>query len=175
MKVYMVIEQSYPGYYIRRVFLDKDKAEQYAKIADRHPDTLSASQGKVVLEEQTISDFDKIEIKQFFKCRYMEIKKPNKKASAHFCGEVWIINDLDDDVSQKIDYAQYKCARCGTWENIITRTLKLQPVITQPDYNEEELDNKYRKICRDLMTLIKQHESRGWTEKMINEWLNRQH
>lgn len=168
MKVYIVTESHYPGIYIRHVFLDKEKAEQYAKIADRELE----SEG-VMVKEYTVSDFDEIKVQTLLECMCRVIKNCNGTESIDFKWRITTINSLDHDLSINREYTW--CCFYGRDEKrrspYTICDLEMQRIIPQPNYNENQLEDKYRKICQDLIAQIEYYKSQGWTDDMVNEWL----
>jgi hypothetical protein len=57
------------------------------------------------------------------------------------------------------------------WYPSGTKELDISRVI-YGDFDEDEIKEKYKKVCHDLMAQIESLvEIEGWTEQMIDEWL----
>ncbi len=88
MKVYIVTQGDYSDYSIRKVFLDKEKAEKYAKY-------ISTKYDEAYVEEYDTYDENFITKKHYIKCKlffYIE-----------YCNKVRVISD-DDDWRNEVKY-----------------------------------------------------------------------
>jgi len=144
MKVYIVTDGSYSDYHIERVFLEKEKAEHFSELID----------GDV--GEYETDDDKQFEDYNVIRCWY------------NFIGE--FTSYFTNIVGQK--YALNKTA-FSIFKNTSMNNLYLQRVVPN-DSNEEDMTNKYKKVCYDIFAEIKYHkEVDGWSDKMIQEWVER--
>jgi hypothetical protein len=154
MKIYIVTAGEYSDYHIVRVFLDKEKAERYISLCGNHYD-------EPVIEEYETDDDSIIEEINFIRAEFIKTKNESKVNI-----QIKKSNTLDDN-EEKIN---------GNWfwyyETLNQKQLIIERVLKN-GYDEKRLKEKYKKVCYDLMTKIESLiEIEGWTNKMIQEWLN---
>ena len=144
MKVYIVTSGIYSDYCINRVYIDKNKANEYAEwLANDH----------VTVEEYDISDDDAIE-KQY-KIR-IELKwYPNKEEK--LIARSW--KDCESDYNYNY-YSNYS----GIWEElIVVRT------VNADNYSEQYWKDKLTKFIYDLKAYVNQLKAEGFNEKFIKD------
>jgi hypothetical protein len=148
MKVYIVTAGSYSDYHIKRIFLDKSKAEHYAKgVYDVNE-----------IEEYEIED----RIPELFTIISATLSSDND-----YYFTVTTDNILDVPNPESKIRSEYR----GNYTN----RLWIQRIILKPKlYGDEilKLNQKYKKICLDLKAKIESLiQIEGWTEEMIRKWL----
>lgn len=143
MKVYIVTSGTYSDYMIRKIFLDKDKAEEYRKWL---PDSND-------IEEYDTSDDDTIE-KQY-KVR-IELKwYPNKKEK--LIARSW--KDCESDYNYNW-YSNYS----DIWEElVVVRT------VNSDNYDEQYYKDKFTKHIYDLKAYVEYLKIEGFDEKQIKD------
>ena len=143
MKVYVVTSGIYSDYMIQKIFLDKDKAEEYKKWL---PDSND-------VEEYDTSDDDTIE-KQY-KVR-IELKwYPNKKEK--LTARSW--KDCESDYNYNY-YSNY----FDIWEElVVTRT------VSEENFDEEFWKDKLTKHIYDLKAYVEYLKIEGFDEKQIRD------
>ena len=143
MKVYVVTSGIYSDYCIQKIFLDKDKAEEYRKWL---PDSND-------VEEYDTSDDDTIE-KQY-KVR-IELKwYPNKKEK--LTARSW--KDCESDYNYNY-YSNY----FDIWEElVVTRT------VNSDNYDEQYYKDKLTKHIYDLKAYVEHLKIEGFDEKQIRD------
>lgn len=157
--IYIVTDGDYSEYIIKKVFLDKEKAEKYAKLS-------TDGYYQCEVEEWDTSDDKLIDEITYI---YVEYKK-EKRISFNI--EFVKTNTLDDKKGE-IDYTDFSYMDYSSiYDEIrIYKELTLRREITG-NYDEENLKKKYKKVCHDVMAKIESlMELEGWTEEMIQEWL----
>lgn len=141
MKVYIVTSGEYSDYMIRKVFLDKDKAEKYKEWLPNSND----------VEEYDTSDDDVIE-KQY-KIR-IDIKwYPNKKEK--LIARSWKDCESDWNFNLYHDYSDM-----GE-ELVVVRT------VNSDNYYEQYWKDKFTKYTYDLRAYVNQLKAEGFNEKQI--------
>lgn len=149
MKVYVVTSGSYSDYSINRVFLDKEKAEKYVDMC----------------EDSEIEEYETDDDKEINEIKYVRIYygvEPNQLPKYQF--HLIKTNTLDKS-EENIKHTSYFCYSSNR------ESLSICRIIKQLNYNEEDLKNKYEKVCQDLYAQIKYQKSQGWDRDMINKWL----
>lgn len=143
MKVYVVTSGIYSGYMIRKIFLNKDKAEEYKKWL---PDSND-------IEEYDTSDDDVID-KQY-KIRVDLKWYPNKKEN--LIARSW------KDCESNFDYNYYSNYD-GIWEQLaVVRT------VNADDYSEQYYKDKFTKHIYDLKAYVEYLKTEGFDEKYIRD------
>lgn len=143
MKVYVVTSGTYSDYMIRKIFLDKDKAEKYKEWL---PDSND-------IEEYDISDDDTIE-KQY-KVRIDLKWYPNKKEK--LIARSW--KDCESDYNYNY-YSNYD----DIWEELaVVRT------VNADDYSEQYYKDKLTKHIYDLKAYVEYLKTEGCNEKQIED------
>lgn len=143
MKVYIVTSGTYSDYMIRKIFLDKDKAEKYKEWL---PDSND-------VEEYNISDDDDIE-KQY-KIRIELTWYPNKKEN--LIARSW--KDCESDYNYNY-YSNYS----DIWEElVVVRT------VNADNYSEQYWKDKLTKFIYDLRAYVNQLKAEGFNEKFIKD------
>lgn len=144
MRVYVVTSGTYSDYMIERVFLDKDKAEEYREWLPG---------GDNYVEEYDTSDDDSIQ-KQY-KIRICLRWYPNKKED--LITKSW--KDCESSYNYN-DYSNYG----DIWEElVIIRTVNVD------NYDEQHWIDKLTKQAYDLKTQIEYLKSEGFDRRHINE------
>ena len=144
MKVYVVTSGIYSDYRIERVFLDKNKASEYAEwLRDNH----------VTVEEYDTSDDDTI--KKQYKVR-IELKwYPNKKEN--LIARSW--KDCESDYNYNC-YMNYS----DIWEElVVTRT------VNADNYDEQYWKDKLTKYIYDLKAYVEYLKTEGCDNKQIKD------
>ena len=143
MKVYVVTSGTYSDYMIRKIFLDKDKAEEYRKWL---PDSND-------IEEYDTSDDDVID-KQY-KIRVDLKWYPNKKEN--LIARSW--KDCESDTNYNY-YSNYN----DIWEKlIVVRT------VNADDYSEQYCKDKLTKHIYDLKAYVEYLKTEGCDKKQIRD------
>jgi hypothetical protein len=169
MKIYVITSGCYSDYCIEKIFTNKYKAEEYVQIASKSNDYLNS------VSEWETSDFDSIQEYQYVD---ITLKRYLNGNEIDFDFEINIGNTLDNP---NIDNTKYYYNNGIEWITITRKIdIKCDPDFVydnSTDYDEYEkemyknefsLINKYRKVCRDILTEIKSlRENEGWTDKMI--------
>lgn len=143
MKVYVVTSGEYSDYMINKIFLDKDKAEEYRKWL---PDSND-------VEEYDTSDEDVIN-KQYR--IWVDLKwYPNKKENLTARSR----KDCETDYNYNF-YYDYD----GTWEElVVTRT------VSGENFDEEFWKDKLAKYIYDLKAYVEYLKVEGFDEKRIRD------
>ena len=143
MKVYVVTSGEYSDYMINKIFLDKDKAEEYRKWL---PDSND-------VEEYDTSDEDVIN-KQYR--IWVDLKwYPNKKENLTARSR----KDCETDYKYNF-YYDYD----GTWEElVVTRT------VSGENFDEEFWKDKLAKYIYDLKAYVEYLKVEGFDEKRIRD------
>ena len=146
MKVYIVTSGIYSDYRIERVFLDKNKASEYAEWS---------GSDHVTVEEYDTSDDDAVE-KQY-KIRIVLKWYPNKE-------EKLIATSLKDCESN-YNYNHYINFHYGDiWEELtVVRT------VNADNYDEQYWKDKLTKFTYDLRAYVNQLKAEGFNEKFIKD------
>jgi len=154
MKVYIITSGSYSDYTIRRVFLDKTKAEKWVSYNSQ-------------FEVNIIEEFDSSDETIFHSVTKVLtwISRFNGKITKGCFIEHMSSDELTEnpDTRYRIDPTAYE----------VDNELAIVRILSDNKLSEEELEKKYTKICYDLLGQIDNlilNES--WTIKMINAWLN---
>ena len=143
MKVYVVTSGTYSDYMIRKIFLDKDKAEEYRKWLPDGND----------VEEYNTSDDDTIEKK--YKIRIDLKWYPNKEEK--LIARSW--KDCESDYNYNY-YSNYS----DIWEELaVVRT------VNADNYDEQHWKDKLTKFIYDLRAYVNQLKSEGFNEKFIKD------
>lgn len=143
MKVYVVTSGEYSGYMINKIFLDKDKAEEYKKWL---PDSND-------IEEYDTSDKDVID--KSYQVRIELRWYPNKKEK--LIARAW--KDCESDSKYNF-YANYG----DTWEELdVVRT------VSGENFDEEFWKDKLTKYIYDLKAYVEYLKVEGFDEKQIRE------
>jgi len=144
MKVYIVTSGTYSDYMIRKVFLDKDKAEEYKKWI---PDSND-------IEEYDTSDDDVID-KQY-KIRVDLKWYPNKK-------ENLIVRSWKDCESD-CNYNYY-----SDYNDIWGEELAVVRTVNSDNYDEQYYKDKLTKYIYDLKAYVEYLKIEGFDEKQIKD------
>ena len=143
MKVYIVTSGTYSDYMIRKIFLDKDKAEEYRKWL---PDSND-------VEEYDTSDDDTIEKK--YKVRVVLKWYPNKKEE--LIARSWKDCESDYNYNYYDNYGNF-------WEELaVVRT------VNGDNYDEQYWKDKLTKFIYDLKAYVNQLKAEGFNEKFIKD------
>lgn len=143
MKVYVVTSGIYSDYCIQKIFLDKDKAEEYRKWL---PDSND-------VEEYDTSDDDIIE-KQY-KVQIDLKWYPNKKEK--LTARSW--KDCESDYNYNY-YSNYS----DIWEELsVIRT------VNSDNYDEQYCKDKLTKYIYDLKAYVEYLKIEGFDEKQIRD------
>lgn len=141
MKVYIVTSGTYSDYMIRKIFLDKDKAEKYKEWL---PDSND-------IEEYDTSDDDVID-KQY-KIRVNLKWYPNKKEN--LIVRSWKDCESDYNYNYYTNYADI-------WEELlVVRT------VNADNYSEQFWKDKLTKHIYDLKAYVEYFKTEGFDEKQI--------
>lgn len=149
MKVYIVTQGCYSDYHIEKVFLDRQKAEEYVKY-------------------YTASAYDDLQIEEYENSNEMVIT-PMYYANIEY-------NILTDEYSFKIELSNSEdmrhknktdlsFGRSGYNAPISAPIIKLFREVSSN--NDDIAYNKYLKVCRDLSTQIKYLASEGLSQNEI--------
>lgn len=149
MRVYIVTAGSYSDYHIKRVFAEEEKAKAYLRFC---PD------GEI---EEYETD-DKIE--------FVPFRVASMQYTIYYFGDVdFSLNTYwknEQESSKEIEEFAYYYDDPGRYKRLCIRR-----VITS-DKEDYELEEKYRRVCEDLMAQIQSLiETEGWTSEMVDEWL----
>lgn len=143
MKVYIVTSGTYSDYMIQKIFLDKDKAEEYRKWL---PDSND-------VEEYDTSDDDTIDKK--YKVRVVLKWYPNKEEK--LIARSW--KDCESDYNYNY-YSNYS----DIWEELaVVRT------VNADNYSEQYWKDKLTKFIYDLRAYVNQLKAEGFNEKFIKD------
>ena len=143
MKVYVVTSGTYSDYMIRKIFLNKDKAEEYKKWL---PDSND-------IEEYDTSDDDVID-KQY-EIRVNLKWYPNKEEK--LIARSW--KDCESDYNYNY-YSNYS----DIWEELtVTRT------VNADNYDEQYCKDKLTKHIYDLKAYVEYLKTEGFNEKQIRD------
>ena len=143
MKVYVVTSGTYSDYMIRKIFLDKDKAEEYKEWI---PDSND-------IEEYDTSDEDIID--KSYQVR-IDLKWYPSKEEKLFA-RAW------KTCEATFNYNYYSSYR-GEWEELaVTRT------VSGENFNEEFWKNKLTKYIYDLKAYVEYLKMEGFDEKYIRD------
>jgi hypothetical protein len=162
MKVYVVTSGSYSDYSIKKIFLDKEKAERYIDIKEKEG-CLDING----LEIYETSDDNLIELKKYIYVQFIIYSN----GETQYIFEIINTNTLDNPCIDDYPYI-YSYYHYIDWCN--EYIINIHRPLTQENYDEEKLYNKYKKVCEDIWAMIKYNLSEGWDEKMINKWLKEQ-
>ena len=147
MKVYVVTSGIYSDYMIRKIFLNKDKAEEYRKWL---PDSND-------IEEYDTSDDDIIEKK--YKIRIDLKWYPNKEEK--LIARSWEDCESNGDYNYYSNYSNYYS---DMWEElVVVRT------VNADNYDEQYWKDKLTKFIYDLRAYVNQLKSEGYNEKFIKD------
>ena len=161
MKVYIVTSGEHNDYSIEKVFLDKEKAEEYKRLTNN-----SWGSEEKEIEEWEVSDdkieIGKYEIKKFINVTYrLDENKDDEEFSVRIMQDNTLNSpDINDYPYNYSEYCYYD------WSNV-------HEVAIHRLYNNENIDKlkeKYLKICRDYVTKIKHiHDVEGMDYKDISK------
>jgi hypothetical protein len=185
MKVYIITSGEYSDYHIERVFLNKEKAEQYVKLVNN-----DSSWNEVGIEELESSDDEIIAEIKYIHAKYIVTLKENKninnekiiklqnmiKDKATTQGEKEnasrLIQKIKDsnNIIEQFNY-DFKIKTSNTLDdkeenlkytsysefnyNKIEKRICIQRVVHGEVINKEKLKQKYLKVCQDLYIKIK--------------------
>lgn len=145
MKVYIITSGIYSDYRINRVFLDKNKANEYAEwLNDDH----------VTVEEYDTSDNDYINKQYHVRVTLKWYKNKKEKLSTNS------YRDCESDYNYNF-YTNYG----GNYgeELVLTRT------VNGENFDEHYWEDKLTKYAYDLKAQIEYLKSEGFDEKSIQE------
>lgn len=155
MKLYIVTCGDYSEYRIRKVYLDKNKAEQYAKaIAKDYP----------FINEWETSDDEKETIRPI----YYVCAKYTKE------GEYDKHIDIEIDQTNTAEDSEegIRINHVGVSHDKNKIEVMVQTVISE-NSDEEKIKAKYTKVLYDLMSKIESLiKIEQWTGEMVESWLN---
>ena len=157
VKVYIVTSGSYSDYSIEKVFLDEEKAEKYANCFDT-----TYYMDSVRVEVHETSDDEEINEITYVTANYR--KYSQEWRSSEVTVNILKSNTIDDTVEDLTSNWFYK----STYGYELT----IKRVISNENYDEDVIKNKYKKVLEDMMYQIEYLISTGWTEQMIQESLN---
>lgn len=143
-KAYLVAAGSYSDFRIIRVFLDEELAEEYVSMMGK--------------SDSHILEYD-IETDVPEPVRYCFASLNMHTDSYRF--EVITDNTWDCDPDE-YTYTKYSPG---------AKRISLKRLIHSKTFNEQELHDKYEKVCHDIHAQIKHHEAMGWTDDMIMDWV----
>ena len=149
MKIYVVTSGSYSDYHIEQVFLDRKKAELYCKW----------HYNSEIEEFETHDDMLDGELKSKDKYMFVRYTLTNE----NFQEKERIYTELRLDTYDHMKNNTGYNTTLGNGHQII-----LNRKISIAD-DENELKERYLKVCRDLMSEIKQMYVDGFTNKQIEE------
>ena len=155
-KVYVVSGGSYSDYHIKRIFLNKEKAEAYIKVCD---------DGDLnELEEYELSD-DEIFIPAYcIKITYYLNGMPYYSNQDIYDFKIVTTNTTDTKLECQ-NYTWYYNYGSSEYLTII------RPIYSN-NFDETQLKEKYKKVCEDLKVQIESLKKlEGWDKDMISEWL----
>ena len=148
MKIYIVTSGSYSDYGIEKVFIDKQKAEEYAEWLEDSND---------VEEYETDDDVS------FEKLHNIHVQmKVYDNGKEDLSYRVYKTIDKCNSYTYMSDYHKYG----GDYIDIT-----LSRYISNENFNEEFYENKYTKAMYDILAIIKDHLANGYNEQEINEIL----
>lgn len=143
---------SYSDYGIRRVFLDKKKAEKYAKLSSNNYESY-------IVETYNTSDESIIH----------EITYVDVVYTKWSDGEVDF--DLDINVVNNLDYSEEEINNTYIWISDGYQSIEIKRVINN-NYDEDEIENRYRNVTYDLIAQLESLKKlEGWTEEMVENYL----
>lgn len=149
MRVYIVTSGSYSDYHIVRVFVDEEKAKAYLRFC---PD------GEIE-EYETDDDIEFVPFR-VASMRY-DVYYPG---GASFSINTYWKNEQESNKETE-EYAYYY-DDLGRYKRLCMRR------VINSDKEDFELEEKYRRVCEDLMAQIQSLiETEGWTSEMVDEWL----
>jgi hypothetical protein len=158
MKLYICSSGSYSDYRIEAIFVNKEKAEEYTSLLKCDND----------IEEFETEDENwinkKHECKYYLKIEYTyntRINKDNIEISKDWQTTYYYDFDENDFLSTR------KHIRNCSWSNEFE--IMLYYPCNKDVTIDEELKNKYLKICRDYLTQAKQLLSEGHSEYDLDE------
>ena len=143
MKVYIVTSGEYSDYMIRKVFLDKDKAEKYKEWLPKSND----------VEEYDTSDDDIIN--KSYKIRIDLKWYPNKEEK--LIARSWKDCESDYNFNLYHDYSDM-----GE-ELVVGRT------VNADNYSEQYWKDKFTKYIYDLRAYVNQLKAEGFNEEFIRD------
>jgi len=150
-EVYIVTSGSYSDYGIRRVFLDKSKAEWFAGL---HTD----------YEVETWDSSDSVRIDEI---RYIEVDYRVDRINgwSSFDATVQSTSTVESDADSVERWTYFYREPVG---KDILRLVRVIP----SDLAVQEAQACYRRICDDLYAEIRSLiEVERWSEEMVHEWL----
>lgn len=152
-KVYIVTSCEYSDYSIDKVFIDESVAKNYVEFNNKYDNSY----------EHYLEVYDLNEVKKFKEVNYVlasyEVNTKNNTFEL----------EIDIEKTNNID-----------WDESISNTTVYQPksrfinevyicrLITNENYDEEFIKNKYKKVLHDLMDEVNHLLSLGFSEYDIN-------
>jgi hypothetical protein len=165
MKVYIITSGEYSDYGIDKVFIDKEKAEEWIRLNQRRYDVPK-------IEEWNTSDESFIIGKYQIK-KYITVNYESESFNGGEGFQIYLSQDNTESRPNLNEYPyNYSNYSYRTW-NRTSHTISLYRLVDD-DFTEEDLksvSNKYLKICRDYVTKAKSLMSEGFDEKQIKEML----
>lgn len=150
MKVYVVTAGAYSDYRIKKIFIDKAKAEEYKEWL---PDAND-------IEEYETED--NLVMNKYYKIVVSYRVNDNGLDESPYVG---ITKCLAADIyGNSTHYAEYYFSRCFV--------LNIVRFIPEQNWNEEFYKNKYTKAIYDLAAIAKYKKQEGFSEKDINMLFN---
>jgi len=161
MRLYVVTIGEYDDYRIDKIFLDEEKAKKYVKYKNRY---IEYDDKEATLEIYDTEDRDFNPVVDIW-IRYSDAQK---NWNDYLCTV-----ESKTSLDKSINAFKIECyLRSYDKKLVLYMEQTLQIVID----DVEEFKDKYEKICRDLMTQIKNlYEIEGWTLEMINDWLREEY
>lgn len=146
-KVYIVTSGSYSDYGINRVFLDRGKAEKYAKTV------------RDVNDIETYETSDDAEYQEYAEIDVEYCINPKWSWQKEFAVSFEHANTLD---REKREISAYNADDDAIW---LVRTAPVNA-------DTYVLERKYRRVCEDLYAQIRSLiDIERWTPDMVSEWL----
>jgi hypothetical protein len=163
MKIYIVSEGSNSEYGIERIFLDKTKANIWVSINKNGYNDMKVEEWETsddtLFYQVTIIYYQITRYKDGDKKEYFSVDRKSSDALKYD-------NEFSDYTTEFVPYTK-KDIELGRDTLTIKRQLHTNKL------NDEELENKYKKVCNDLLGQIDNLIlNENWTSEMIQEWLN---
>jgi len=167
MKLYIVTSGEYSGYGIDKVFLNKNKAEEFCRL-----NANQWSEPRVEEYENSDDDFEIGEhsIKKYLSISYTTLNYSNEESIDVSLAEDNTLNEpnLND---YPYNYKKYSYYGWRNEHDIVINKLVDDDYILDTN-NKKALEDKYLKICRDYLAKAKSlHELEGFAYDKINDIL----
>lgn len=163
MKVYVVVDGMYEDYHIKKVFLDKYKADNY----------VSLFKGEFTKPE--VLEFDASDNEEFRFVTYIEVefssgKFRNNKDKFDFKLKSRELENYEDYVS--FDYISFSHFKEIDLKNIHIRRIISKDYLEVTDEKKYEIEVEIEQECKDLFDEINALLDKGLNNKEINQWLS---